>query len=316
MQNLRAFLFFSLAFILLRCTLEEASVPEQRELVIASDYLSEADSILFERFERKERINVRIVHLDAQIIYDQLLNEGSQSEIDIIMLESEFDVHRMAISDLLQPWPSEFKVSGYLEKYASKRYHYIGFGLDPYIVTASKGSIPFRSYSDFTQHPFSDELARTDRINLLSPICKKLDRGRTENWIKNFMEHGREPTSAKDSIIITLPRLMKRSTYYDLKSNSPSSLFPEMRILTSGKSGSFYNLRTFSTASQCSNYTEAITFVKHFLQTEQNQYLCSKLNLVPVTNPGEFFRPYKINTEELLSNHTLVERILTRFGIQ
>lgn len=313
MQKIRVLSFLFVLLLLMGCAVEEASLPTDRQLVIASDYLSAEDSLLFRKFSQQYKIDVRIINLDARVIYSQLMEEGPQSEIDLILLESEYDVHRLAVADLLQAYPSDFDLRSSLKKYASPRYHFIGFALDPYIVTASAASNQITTYNDFTHQDFSDELSTADRINLLAPICQKLDKGKTEIWINDFVSHGRIPASDKDTILTTLPRLMKRSTYYELKENSPRNILPAMRIISSGKNGSFYNLRTFCLASQCSNYSEALTFVEYFLKQEKNDYLCTKLQLVPATHPGETFRPYKVNTGELLSFHTLVERILERF---
>lgn len=315
MQKSAVFLFLVLAVFMVRCALEEASVPTQRELVIASDYLSTEDSLLFKKFSKVHGIEVRIVHLDARSIYSQLLEEGSQSEIDLILLESETDVHRLAVAELLQAWPQDFNLAGSLEKYSSMRYHFVGFALDPYCITASAGS-SITTYNDLINQPFSDELSKADRINLLAPVCHKMDKGKTERWINKFSELGQVPASDKDTILTTLPRLMKRSAYYELKSGAQGGSIPAMRILNSGKKGSFYNLRTFCIAQQCSNYAEALTFAAYFLKPTKNEFLSTQLHLVPATKPGKVFRPYKISTGELLSFHTLVERMLDRVGMQ
>lgn len=314
MQKPGVFLVLLFSAILAGCTLEEATAPTHRELVIASDYLNEEDSVLFAKFSRLNDIDIRIVHLDAQLIYKQLQNESAESEIDLIMLESEYNVHQLAVANLLQPWPKDFSLPKHLEKYASSRYRFVGFALDPYIITASKNSNPITTYNDLTYQPFSDELSEADRINLLAPICRKMDKGKTEIWINKFAASGYIPKSGQDSVLTSLPRLMKRSTYYQLEAQSPAEKMPSMRILSSGKYGSFYNLRTFCMAEQCSNYTEAICFARYFLKGSKNQYLSSKLHLVPATKPGKVFRPYKVGTGELLPFHTLVERILDRIG--
>jgi hypothetical protein len=316
MQKSGLVFFLLLAVFMQRCTLEEASIPSERELYIASDYLQAEDSILFEKFARQHGIRIHIEQLDAQVIYQQLHKDGPQSEIDLILLESEFDVHRLAVAELLQPWPKDFTLPGYLEKYTSVRYHFVGFAMDPYVITAAAGSPPIKTYNDLIHHDFSDELSEADRINLLAPISRKMDKGKAETWINAYSAHGKIPSSGRDTIITALPRLMKRSAYYALPRDTSASEKAAMRILTSGKYGSFYNLRTFCIAQQCSNYAEALVFAEYFLKSEKNQFLCEKMHLVPATNPGKTYRPYLISSDELLSYHTLVERILNRLGNQ
>lgn len=316
MQRMYIFLILIGTFGMLRCTIDSARSAENRQLVIASDYLTEADTLLFAAFSDRKNIHVLIRHLDAVTIHELLRSQGPNAGFDIVMLESEHDVHTLAFEDLLQKLPEDHELPKEAARYSSAKFNYRGFALDPYSVACTPASPKVSTYNDLTRVAFIDDLSPQDKITLLAPVSRKMEKGIAQAWILKFAEHGIRSVSDRDSAALNTPILCKRSQFIAGQSDT-SGLYrkKELRILTSGKNGSFYNLRTLCIASQCENYSEAQAFLHHYLTEKPNAVLCRKLHLVSVYRTGADFRPYKLSTEELLSYHTLVKRILDRLGI-
>lgn len=311
----RVFSLLALVVLLAQCTLESATSPEKRELVIASDYLQEKDTVLFTDFSRKKKIHIRIVTLDAAVIFSQLREQQANTGIDLLLLESEHDVQQLAVNDLLQAFTFEPHYAKTEMKYVSERYHYIGFALDPFVITTPKSNGNIQTYNDLTRQPFVNELRSSDQTTLLAPICRKMEKGKAQSWLYKYAEQRTSGATVIDSAGFEIPVLLKRSAYLAQKDTSKQSLYGNMRILSSGSFGSFYNLRTMCLTVQCEHYTEAKEFIEFHLLPWRNKTLCKGLYLVPIYNTGKVFRPYKLRTEELLSYHTMVARILDRLGI-
>lgn len=311
----RVFSLFTLLVVLSQCTLESATAPERRELVIASDYLQEKDTVLFADFERRKKIHVRIVSLDAEVIYSQLREQQANTGIDLLLLESEHDVQQLAVNDLLQPFTFEPHYAKTEMKHVSERYQYVGFALDPFVITTPKSNGNIQTYNDLTRQPFINELSSSDQITLLAPICRKMEKGKAQSWLHQYAEQRLSTSSRLDSVGLEIPVLLKRSSYLAQKDTSKQKDHPNMRILSSGSFGSFYNLRTMCLTVQCEHYTEAQEFIAFHLLPWRNKALCKRMYVVPVYGTGKVFRPYKLRTEELLPYHTMVARILERLGI-
>ncbi len=314
MPFLRGLFWGILVLIAGRCTVETASAPEQGTLVIASDYLQEADTLLFEKFSKINKIKISILPMEASVIIQRLRQQGENSGIDLIMVESERDVHQMHVDKLLQSVNFEKNYPTEQQKYSSDHYRYIGFGLDPF-VTVQHGSQKLNTYNDLTRHPFVDQLSNGDIVAFLAPVSRKMERAKAQSWISKYVETGLRSSNLPDSVLIDFPVLSKRSQYLALKDSSALYKGKQMSILRSGGAGSFYNLRTFCLAGQCENYTSACTFINYFMNEAKNAPLCRALHLVPIGSPGSVFRPYKTPTEDLLPYYTMVERTLERLGI-
>lgn len=311
----RIFCLIALLAALSQCTLESASSPERRELVIASDYLQEKDTLLFADFVRKKKIHVRIVHMDAALIYSQLRDQQANTGIDLLLLESEHDVQQLAVNDLLQAFSFEPSYAKTELKYVSARYHYVGFGLDPFVITTPNSNGNILTYNDLTRQPFINELRSSDQITLLAPICRKMEKGKAQSWLYKYAEQRSSASTSLDSTGHHIPTLLKRSAYLAQKDTSRQKIQSKMRILSSGSFGSFYNLRTMCLTIQCEHFTEAQEFIEFHLLPWRNKSLCKQIYIVPIYGAGQVFRPYKLRTEELLPYHTMVARILDRLGI-
>ena len=80
------FLWISLPFFLgiTACSIETAKPVKSEALVIASDFLHEADTMLFDDFSKKNNIRLIIRHLSVDQMITEMESKGYNSGIDLV----------------------------------------------------------------------------------------------------------------------------------------------------------------------------------------------------------------------------------------
>ena len=121
------------------CALEEATQVDQK-LIIASDYLTAQDTILFQSFSNATGIRIRILTLSPEKIVEHLKNQNADAQFDLVMLGK--------LSSVLEFDEIKFHYLSdkYLAKYASnlKVFHnreWIVTGLDPYFFSFERDTV-------------------------------------------------------------------------------------------------------------------------------------------------------------------------------
>lgn len=312
-QNIQ-FILALLVVILFSCEIESVKPSKRRELVIASDYLTPSDTIIFQNFSKQKNIKVKILNLSPSKIIGEFRNKNFSTGIDIIMLKSMTDVLDFSKKEVLHPLKKGVHFSEIQSDYSSEKYNYVGFGYDPFIVAIQQnGPRTIRMYNDLTRHKFSTDLSNKEMIPMLAPILEKMKKAEANRWVKKFVLSSKRDTIYSDSIIQSLPILTNFSTFKNQNNKNQfkdrDCIFPNTK-----STGTFYNLRTFTIAIQAENFEEALTFVHYFSESNANSFINRELNTIGIKSNEVGFRKYYYRTEEMMSYYLTAERLLNKLS--
>lgn len=313
MTRSSVFLLLLLSLLTGACTVENAKTPEEKNLVIASDYLQEADTLLFADFCRIHKVKLQIVNQNAVQIRKRLKQYGENSGIDVILLESVYNVFDLHKQKLLQgiDFSDEFDIDQC--KYTSWKYDFVSFGIDPFIIAYSTDTPnSLLTYNDLTRFDYLCDLSFADKVTLLAPVVDKMKKVNANDWINKFTKHGISVKNLPDSVSALLPVLTTLSVF---NNQSDSNLIYQRKRIhypNISASGVFYNVRTICLADQPENYTVAKEFITFCLQVSNNKRLNKKMGTLSIYATKSEFRPYSKTTEKLLPNYVIVERTLKK----
>ncbi len=307
-----SFLFLiTVLFFLFSCKIETAKAPENKQLIILSDYLQNSDTTLFKSFLSDEHVTMQIVNMQSDKIIGLIRNEGFNIQADIIMVKNLSDAHKMSKRSLLQRIDFIDDLTEVQQKFSSKLYNFIGYGVDAFIVANSKERT-IRIYNDLLESKFINNLSSKETITMLSPIMQKLKKVAANQWVKVFSDSSRTKSILVDSLNRALPIL---TLYSDFSSNKDALLDYGNRLLrypNSKSTGTFFNLRTIAIINQAQNYSTAKSFVLYCLTEKNNKRINKELNTFPVSISNKIFRRYNVSQEKLVEYHQIVDRLLKK----
>lgn len=303
-----------LALVLNSCEIESVKPSRIKHLVIASDYLTPSDTVIFRNFSKQKNIEVKILNMSPDKIIGEFKNKNFNTGIDVIMLKSMTDVLDFNKKDILHPLKKNIHFNENQLGYSSEEYNYIGFGYDPFIIASQqKSPRTIRMYNDLTRHKFSTDLSNKELIPMLAPILEKMKKPDANKWVKKFFMSSKRDSIYSDSIIKTLPILTYYSTFKD--QNNQEQFKDRVCVFPNTKStGTFYNLRTFAIAIQAENFEQALTFTDYFSELNANSFLNKELNTIGITSNEVGFRKYYYKTEDMISYYLTAERLLNKLS--
>lgn len=315
MKQNRLFIGIITLLILVSCYTETAQPCKPKELIIASDYLKTKDTLLFRAFAKKNSVRILIYTLTSDKIISIIKNKAANSGIDVVMLNSLYDVSKLNKREILHDINLTKKKSQEAIIYSSWIYNYVGFGIDPYIVAFDINSDnKVKIYNDLTRFHHISLLENNHYPPMLAPILKKFNREKRNRWIKDCLDHSiSKPVVGdsllNDSLFLRLPVLTKLS---DFKLNKDSNhLYKNKSFLFPNEwgKGTFYNLRSIAIVNQASNYTVALDFIGFCLDEKTNVKLNDALNTYSIYSRQSDFRKYSLSAEELIPYYTTIDRI-------
>lgn len=307
-------LFLILLSVLWSCRLETAQPVKQKQLVIASDYLSESDTLLFRSFSESSNTRITILPWKKSKIIGEFRNNKYNTGIDVIMMKSMYDVHDLHKRKLFQPLKVSVNLKEEYLDFSSERYDYFGFGYDPYIVAYPQNErATIKMYNDLKRYKYIKDLNESELIPMIAPILGKMKKTEAHLWIKRMYEHNYADSLLSDSLISRMPIL---TNYSNFQKNRNGKLYKNKVILmpNNKSTGTFYNLRTMAIAFQAEHYTEATEFIDFHLSEENNRSLNKKMKTIAINSSEAGFRKYYVHSEEMLEYYTLIERSLNRFS--
>jgi len=308
MLSVKWFYLLLISFLLgtSACTIESAHVPENRELIIASNYLTLSDTILFTSYEKTEKVEITLMCLTTEQILNRLNNMEASANIDLLLLNSLGDVNKFNKEGVLHPTDYSYMAPEALNSYASNQYNYLGFGIDPFILSYDKGGKnTIFTYNDLTRHPFQNCVEHGDLPILLAPTLEKLKKVDGNNWIKKFMAYSTDCGNCSDSL--NLPVLSKYSYFVEQNSQQHDFIFPSRNT-----TGCFYDLRAACIVNQASNYSEAKFFVFHLTKEEVNIVWNEHMHTLSAFSTNTNFRKYQTRSSRLIPYYSMIERVLSK----
>ena len=299
------------------CSIETARTLGEKELVILSDYLEVKDTILFSKFSKNKNVSIKIVNIESDKIVGLTRNNGFNTEGDIIMVKSLFDINRLNQRDILHNIDFSEELSDIEHDQSNWSRNFMAYGYDPFVFANSKYAL-LNTYADLKRIRFVSNVSKRNLPVVLSPVIKKFSKTQANKWVRQFLNNRLSLDSLSriqdDSIRLTFPIL---TTYSDFKSNKDSTLnYKNRRLKMSHNSskGTFYNLRTIGIIKNAQNFSTAKEFSIFYLKKNNNIALNKKLSSVAIYNPELLFKRYKTNTSELVQYYITTERTLEKLN--
>lgn len=308
---MKFYLYILIPLVLLSaCVIPEVKQNDEKHLLIVSDYLDSSDIKLFQKFIDNEKVDIEIKNLNANNIIGSFRNYQYGTGIDVIMLESLYDVKRISKLDYLASIDWFEEESTIDNRFYSTKYNYIGYGLDPYVFMIDPDSIsPHRTYTDLRHHPYYTTHEDKELIPLYSSILSRMSKVDAYNWIKSCEEQQQERWDLPNTKTV----ISKLSKVPTLKNDSLTKRYSKTFYPNQNGTGAFYDLRTICIVNQAENFQEAKNFIKHCLSQKNNEQLNQQLRTASVTSKTNF-RSFKTRSEELLQYYGMVERIQNKLN--
>ncbi|MCH2223970.1 MAG: hypothetical protein MK066_04310 [Crocinitomicaceae bacterium] len=302
--------------LLTSCYVETARPEERKELVIASDYLTQADTALFSQFiaQSKARLIIREINTDQLI--GLIRNADHNSGLDILMLSSIHNVLRVHKQNILQPLSSCAESLKFDTSYISYKYNYVGFGIDPFIVRYNSDTISsIDDYADLTELAHINNLDFPSMVTFLSPLRKEMSKVDTYEWAKQWNNHTIHIDDySNDSLLLCLGTY---SSLYDVSKDTILNSLNQISYPKWKSNGTFYNLRTMAIVKQAENFTVAKEFISFYRNPGYNGQLTEKLHLFRINmslDNKQSFTPNTYTNQDLIQYHTGIERINTNIN--
>jgi ABC-type Fe3+ transport system substrate-binding protein len=275
------------------CMVETVKEPKNQTVTIYSDCLKKKDLKLFKSFSKKEHILVNIIYLPTKKILYKLKKASYNTDADIIILKSTYDMYKAQKGDLLQPLNSE-KAKEIIDiKYRSKTKTWFGIGIDPYVFVAKNDSVnKLTEFSELLKKSNIDKWSTnfektTDIVPMISALLQKKKRIELRDWYQEFInnQHFQYNTENKKKIpLITADVLLTNySTYIQMvqKKNTFNRKF-KMTFSNQKKIGAFYNLHCIGIVKQARNYENAKLLLEYIITPNINEKLNNCWNTFPI----------------------------------
>ena len=298
--------------LLSSCYIKSAKAPVVKTLVIASDFLSEEDTVLFADFSKKYGVRLEIRPMTADAIIGLMRNTDYNSGLDLILSESSHSAFRLSNEGLLQNIDPEDKEFDLEHNFVSDKYSYVALGIDPFVIQYAPDSlVNARTYKDLFIIPHYHALNRDDILVFLSPLRHEKNQVEAYNWVENWNGVSQELTDS-DSLVDSLHATLIRYSHLAADQiDKGTTYFPKGL-----KKGIYYDVITMAIVKQAENYVTTRLFIQHYSNPGNNSDINDKLGTFPLFDylPARqgAFQLSPLSNETLLQYHLVIQRILNK----
>lgn len=301
------------------CYVETAKPSTTRQVVIASDYLTEDDTVIFAPFAKQYQTRVIIREIKANEMIGLIRNANHNSGLDLIMMKSLNSVLRLqkqGILHSLHPDNPQFSLD---TAFTSFRYNYIGVGFDPFIVRYDSDTLSSISeYKMLKDIEHGNTLSEEDVLAFLSPLYREYSKVEVFNWSKDWMQNTHQvelPISkSADSVNAILGMY---SDLFDMEDTTMAYL-DKISFPRGIQEGSYFNLRTMCIVNQAENYSDAQQFIRFYRNPGHNDELNSLLHTFPLdyllTSRNNSFVLYTVRPEKLIQYQSMIQRVVNKLN--
>ncbi len=281
------FCFIIVTMLISACGYEELTAEKKRTLSVASDYLTEADSVLFLGFTKKTGVKVKIIALELDSISMKVLSDPLNAGFDMIMVSDVRILKKLQSKKLLQKFSDE------LDSAQGNRF-FLYTGIDPIVYYANRNlNVDSISYSDLSKslwYSSFDEIGLNKLFNCIKKNNKWSSREsalwlhRVEQKKMNFLEVDSLAPSMFN--VGFLSQFERTSQLKDSLYNFQYLFFPD-QIQT----GLLYNFYGSGIVYQSANFSAAMDLILYLSEVKNAQTVNEKMGIVSYdrrTNWGVF----------------------------
>ncbi len=301
---------------LLSCHIKQAKVTIENTLVIASDYLTKGDTILFTHFSEKNKLRIVIKPMTTDAVIGLMRNKEYNSGLDLVLSASSHSTFRLWQEKLLQPIYEDDITNNDDNEYVSYKYSYVALGIDPFVIYyPSDTLLTARTYQDLFKTRHYHFLNRDDILSFLGPLRKYKDQVETFNWIERWDSVTVELASFNSD---TIPAILTRySQISKLRDSLNTNLLDDKILFPNGlRKGCYYDVLPMAIIKQAENYILAKKFIEYCTNPGHNSIINDQLNTFPLYDYLESrsidLKLNPVGNEILLQYHPMIERILNK----
>jgi ABC-type Fe3+ transport system substrate-binding protein len=298
----RVFLFLLPMFFYYSCGLETASPDYNSDLIIASNFLHPKDSVHYKNFEKKTKIHIKIIHLSADNIQNQLNNAGYNSKIDLIFVKSIKDLK--SINDKnLHAFSYNYLKSELSSYKPVQNNRWLIAGIDPYIFSYFEQDSIIRpeEYSDLTDG-FLWATPNEENIDVFLAYTKyhlrKNEKGAFRKWKQNLKRNQVIFDKGTDSLASQQFLLSKESDILSDKRLSKQK--KRVIFIPKGIKGKYYSDKySVALVEQASNFHNAKRLLKYINRLGR---IPAPYHIKPYPKDDKKDNISRLSNESILSN--------------
>ena len=309
-----------------------AKVPKKQTVIIYSDCLNSKDILLFKSFEKKQKIDVKIINLPTDTIINKIKKDKYNTTADLVILKSLFGIYKAQKADLFQPCKS-WKINELVnKKYKSSKKTWFGIGIEPYILISKNDTISsINSIGDLlyqkNQDKWSTDLENpSELLPLIAPILKNKKRTESLGWVRDFTKFQHQDQNKKDKNGIpkmTTDVLLTTYGSFVKMSERNDSLDSQLKLIFSNqtKKGAFFNLHCTGIVKQARNYENAKLLIEYISTNSTNEKLNNKWKTFPIglherkhnfAYQNTFFKIYPTSINQTLISYKQLNKTLKK----
>lgn len=263
--------------ILSSCSIPEVQESKKGSLIIASDFLTNSDSLVFKNFEKRSKIKVYIKHLSTDSIIAHIKHFGYNSKFDGVLLFSSYGMNRLSTLNFLNDLPTQFSEQPIALR--SPKNDWICVGLDPYVIDFGDSVTEKISYNELTYGKrWKPALSKEQSSAFYASVFHQFGRkqmAKSKTWLQAMKNH--EISSINDSLSTANFTLNRHSL---AKAEKNNFILPNQE-----KSGVFYDGIGIGILTHSRKYAELEQLISYLMIRHNNQNVMAKLNLFPAENP-------------------------------
>jgi iron(III) transport system substrate-binding protein len=310
------------------CNVEVAKESKKQFVTIYTDCLIEKDLSIFQNFQKKNHIIVRIVNLSANDIISKIKAEGYNTNADLIILKSIVSIRKAQRLNLLNFINSEILNELIESNFKSIDNTWFGIGVDPYVlVTKLKAEKEPEKYAELFTNEYQDKWTTdleeySDLIPFLGSINRLNKRPEFYKIATHFKEDQLYLGKSMENYLKPNYFLTNFSNYVQNISNQDSlSEIYKPVFLNQTSSGAYFNLHCAGVVKQAKNFDNAKLLLEYLAKNEFNEQLNQKWKTIPISvhqriHPFEYqnieFIYYKGSMAKQSLNYSFYQKVIVK----
>jgi ABC-type Fe3+ transport system substrate-binding protein len=298
------FLFLPvILFLLSACGIEDAEPKKSSELIIASDFLTTKDTLLFSSFSKAKNIRVRIRFLSSDSIQKRLKLDGYNSDFDLVFVKSLVSVKNLKSINFHHLSKENIRTSLFNFS-AFQNNSWFAVGHDPYVFSYVPDTLDLpTSYSDLTKK-FNYSCLNPDENKVLLANIKYLTKKKPSyysKWKKAFERNYLPFNAGTDSLPSKQFMLVKWSQYVEhpfFKKNRKRTVNYSLT-----NSALYADRKSIAIVLEAKNFKNAILFLTFLNSKTKSAYFYEKMGAIPMLTKGSSYDDEKISGMRILSIH-------------
>ena len=263
---------------LTQCTVPEAKDESVATLVLASDFLTANDTLIFRDFEKEHQLRVRIRHMSTDSIISHFRAYGYNSSFDGVLLYSTYNLHRLSKAEVLHVLPEFVREQPAAIRAPKNDWLVVGF--DPYVLEQADSGAVIQTYNELTYgSKWTSVLNHEERAAFEASVLHQFGRsGRYKSftWLSSMYTQMNGSTS--DSVTHADFTLNRFSKMQDTKHR--------FTIPNQVRGGVFYDGIGIGAIRHSAHYSTVCDLIAFYLNPHYNQKLNGRLHLFPIASPN------------------------------